>query len=330
MQQNTANPQLAPPNGPQAAADDLAGAYSKVSARVPGNAVAFLASLVLHVSLLLILACWVLRGGLSPENLSFTANFSEPSSSASLQMTVAPDVSAPASAETPVSESAPEQKVMLAVDLPGISAESVSESRSGIAASLVAVSAGEIAGGLAKATEGRGASFFGTNAYGNRFVYVLDSSTSMMGQRWKYACDELLRSLSSLEMDQQFFIICFDLDTTLLFDVPPGRAKFLTVDDITMRRVRGWLRSRQLGPSTRPAEALRLALDFSPDAIFFLSDGELRDASRSMLRKINGYETGGPQIPIHSIHLFSEDGRETLEMIAMENDGTFTHIDNFH
>ncbi len=171
-----------------------------------------------------------------------------------------------------------------------------------------------------------GASFFGAYAGGNRFVYVLDSSTSMRGSRWKLARNKLLESLRKLGKGQQFFVICFDAETTLLFDATTDKIEYQNADAATIKRVQRWLQSLELGHNTLPAEALKLALDMRPDAVFLLSDGELRDQSMFMLRQWNADRTEFRQVPIHVVDLISLEGRETLKQIAEENGGTFTFI----
>jgi hypothetical protein len=74
-----------------------------------------------------------------------------------------------------------------------------------------------------------------------------------------------------------------------------------------------------------PASSLELAMAFQPDAIFLLSDGELRDNSLALLR-LQNQKDGKPIIPINTIHLFSDDGKETLETLAKENGGSFTAV----
>ncbi len=180
---------------------------------------------------------------------------------------------------------------------------------------------------LAAPMKKRGAAFFGAYAEGKRFIFVLDSSRSMLqDDRWTYACNQLIDSLNGLRPEQEFYIICFDVQTRYLFNIPPSRAKFFSADDKTVARVKRWLRSNELGRATMPAEALQNALALEPDAIFLLSDGELQDNSVPMLRMLNGFSSTRRQIPIHTIHLFSDEGRETLRLIAQENSGTFTPV----
>ncbi|MFO1064783.1 MAG: hypothetical protein U0892_13040 [Pirellulales bacterium] len=181
------------------------------------------------------------------------------------------------------------------------------------------------AGALAEKLS-KGAAFFGAYAEGERFVFILDSSRSMTGIRWMYACDELLASIEGLQSHQQFCVICFDVGPKCMFNLPLARAKFYKNDEATVKRLKYWLRTLQLGPATQPASSLVKALDMKPDAVFLLSDGELQDDTIPRLRQINGFSSERKQIPIHSIHLMSLQGRATLQMIALENAGTFTPI----
>jgi hypothetical protein len=67
-------------------------------------------------------------------------------------------------------------------------------------------------------------------------------------------------------------------------------------------------------------------LELNPDAVFLLSDGELQDDSLLRLRVLNNRQGPSRQIPIHTIHLFSQEGRFTLQQIAVENGGSFTPV----
>ena len=173
---------------------------------------------------------------------------------------------------------------------------------------------------------GRGASFFGSRAYGDRFVFVMDSSSSMTGSRWTAACAQLLKSIEQLEPNQEFFVICFDYQTTFLFNLPPHRIKYVTKTDKSSQAVRNWLSSRTLGKATMPAEALQVALSLNPDAIFLLSDGEIQDESLLMLRMLNARDSSSRQIPIHTISLFSREGWLALQQIAADSGATFTPV----
>lgn len=291
-----------------------------------GNAIAFLSSLVVHVTLLLVLACIAYQAGKDSQGILLVAEQGE-STDSSLDLVQTFELTPHSTGQ--VAEHTPEvsvPEVVLEFELKE-SFDQPASQISGLVASLTSLSMGEVSSTLETPGQGRGASFFGSYAEGNRFIYVLDSSRSMKGDRWVYACSQLIDSLNGLKEGQEFFIICFDLRTTYLFNALPPKLQYFAADDYTIGRVRRWLRGRLLGEDTMPANALRVALEFNPDAIFLLSDGELRDNTVAMLRQVNSPSSVYRQIPIHTVHLFSPFGRESLELIAMENQGTFTHID---
>ena len=77
--------------------------------------------------------------------------------------------------------------------------------------------------------------FFGLEAQGTKFVYVLDRSGSMGDNhetKMKAAKDELLKSLQDLDERQQFYIIFYN-ETPRLFDpgISKGRLVFATDDN---------------------------------------------------------------------------------------------------
>lgn len=172
-----------------------------------------------------------------------------------------------------------------------------------------------------------GASFYGIEASGNKFVYVVDSSTSMEGKRWNSARQELIRSLNQLNDNQQFFVICFDLEARPIFGHFPPKNEFIEGSDRNISKVKNWLKQIELGHSTRPANALAMAIDMKPDAIYLLSDGEIRDHSILMLQQKNRDGEGNVVVPIHTISLFSTEGRYTLMEIARQNKGNFSSKD---
>ncbi len=272
---------------------------------------------------LLALAAWIYSAGKESQGLLITAEMNE-STESSIEIVPLQEVQ-PEVVEPPKQV---EQEVQLfQLDI-AVLAEPLSESKhadlSATAAAMTATQAAESASDLLKK---RGAAFFGAYAEGKRFVFILDSSRSMRQQdRWTYACNQLIDSLSGMAAEQEFFVICFDIETTFLFNLPPARIEFFHADNATVAKVKRWLRSRVLGRATMPAEALQAALQLHPDAIFLLSDGELQDNSLGMLRILNGFSSAYSQVPIHTVHLFSEQGRETLKVIALENGGSFTPV----
>lgn len=118
--------------------------------------------------------------------------------------------------------------------------------------------------------------FFGTHAYGNQFVYILDASPSMVGNRYQRACDELIASLTNLQETQSFYVFLFSWRTQLMFDGPIESIQFIPATDANVDRFRQWLYMQDVRQhnGTDPRVALDLAERLRPDAAFLLSDGE--------------------------------------------------------
>ncbi|HAC91881.1 MAG TPA: hypothetical protein DCF63_14835 [Planctomycetaceae bacterium] len=287
--------------------------------------VAFLVSLICHTLVLLCLACWVfVHGSLpnGPVSVSFIAESERTMASVDLRIEPVEVPSEAVEAKT----ASTDQGFEFDFDpqFHGTALDSTSANASLTSLALKAVDASEV---LSDGQEkGKGATFFGSYADGERFVYVLDSSKSMEGKRWLLARWKLLESLKGLSSDQEFFVICFDAQTTLMFNEVPQKAAFTRANLETQRRLTRWLNSRVLGEATMPAEALAFALSMRPDAIFILSDGELMDNTVQMLRVINLDGPRGNKIPIHAVHMFSQAGRQTLQQLSRDNNGTFTFV----
>lgn len=170
--------------------------------------------------------------------------------------------------------------------------------------------------------------YFGVESYGEKFVYVVDSSGSMGGKRWDRATKELLKTIANMGPTQRFLVICFDYDAHLALEMPLERIRYLQPDRVTRLKLSRWIQSLELGGDTRPANAMRIALAMKPDAIYLLSDGEIADDTISVLQSLNRDRvTGEPIVPVHTISLYSNEGQKVLEAIAAQNCGQFVKID---
>ena len=187
--------------------------------------------------------------------------------------------------------------------------------------------------------DGKSATFFGTRAKGNRFVFLVDRSGSMeygkrdrrsrlAFNRYDVAVAELLDAVSSLQPHQEFLVAMFAQDTRVMFD--PKRRKKPTLVPATesnKRRLRDWVERQTLGWGTDPREGLKLAFALKPDAIFLLSDGAFvneqgddKPKTRDIARKNSG-RLGA--IPVNTVALEGESSRESLQEIAEITRGAF-------
>lgn len=174
------------------------------------------------------------------------------------------------------------------------------------------------------------AEFFGVQATGKKFAFVVDCSISMSGVKWGRARTELLRSLEALADDQQFFVVFFDggmhrmprMDGVNRLE---GFTTSETMPDATeenLATLKNWMRRVGLGRNTRPYSSVREAFRQQPDAIFFLSDGAFADQTLQYLRDEN-QTSDGVKIPVHAISFQAGSGAVLLKRMAEENGGKF-------
>ncbi len=184
--------------------------------------------------------------------------------------------------------------------------------------------------------------FFGTRAYGNRFVFVLDISYSMDardGARFDRACDELLRSVSQLRAGQSYYVFLFCWNTEQMFY--DSAVDYVKVAAGHEKKLRDWIYDVNLGAGTDPRRALTLARQMNPDAVFLLSDGHFNhpgtplsetgwiDEQGNRLRKLGvqeGIERFYRNTPIHTIALENPFTYVAMERIAEATGGSYRYI----
>lgn len=132
-----------------------------------------------------------------------------------------------------------------------------------------------------------GTTFFGLKARGTRFGYVIDKSGSMAHDgRWTRLADELLSSLRELPESASFSIAFYDTSARAFPQASDGweRARKSGID-----RFLRWARNVGPGGGTEPIFGFNhlLSLDVPPDAIFFMTDGEIPpEQATSALAKV--------------------------------------------
>ena len=177
--------------------------------------------------------------------------------------------------------------------------------------------------------------FFGVPGDGSRFVFVVDSSRSMMGsdfsgRPWKDAQHELQLAISRLGPTRQFYVIFFDGEAHLMFDETPASMKMLHASSQHVTRFTEWMANVDTGFNTSPLQAVKCALSLRPDVIYLLSDGDFRDQTARYLKKNNrrmGGATTGPFTSIvHTIGFHNRAAQRVLRNIAKGNGGTYKFV----
>ncbi len=171
--------------------------------------------------------------------------------------------------------------------------------------------------GSAGAGSGEGSSFFGLEAKGRRFAYIVDISGSMNSPgnneltRWELTRAELARSIRALEPETQFHIQLFSSGSQSLFGVASWSQsspsnKRLTSDALAIVSPNG-------GTEPLPGFEAVFSLDPKADAIYFMSDGEVADgpAFAAALRQLNGRRP----VPIHCILFGDAGGGDALRRV---------------
>lgn len=193
--------------------------------------------------------------------------------------------------------------------------------------------------------EGSGAQFYGIQASGDRFVFIVDSSTSM---RLKFADAkrELECAVRGLNQDQLFYVIFFDRDAERLrlgkWNERRTRYSLKSRPELDLvpaneDNINGlvyWMNTIQLDNDTNPYPAVVYALrKLRPDAVFLLSDGEFNDggATEAFLTRENIVDdpTNGPtpKTIVHCVGFYSRKGEITLQRIAEDNGGTYRFVE---
>jgi len=186
---------------------------------------------------------------------------------------------------------------------------------------------GDLGGGAGSG----GARFFGIEATGSRFVYVVDVSGSMEGPRLERLRAELSMSIAELQEGAQFIVIPF---ATLA--APLGERSGWTEASPTGKR---WARNTiaaelaRARDGTVPLPGFQIAFVQRPraDAMYFMTDGEQFPAeTEEELARLNGQF----KIPIHCIRFGDGDierpggnpAEKTMKAIAKQSKGTYKFI----
>jgi hypothetical protein len=163
-------------------------------------------------------------------------------------------------------------------------------------------------------------SVFGVTGEGTKFVYLFDRSSSMEGAPLAAAKRQLLESLQSLDSVHQFHIIFFNTRTHA-FDITGGGRRIAFASDRNKQLAANFVGGVTASGGTDRLVALREALAFAPDVVFFLTDADdpmpnseleaVRRANRRAQAAICVIEFGRRTAPLPGnflAHLASESG----------------------
>ncbi|MEM9419618.1 MAG: VWA domain-containing protein [Planctomycetota bacterium] len=162
------------------------------------------------------------------------------------------------------------------------------------------------------------ASFFGQTGRGSRFVYIIDRSGSMQGDRFDAARFELIKSIRSLREHERFYVIFYSTNP-----IPMPASKLQPATPKNQQQQIDWIRTVSVGGGTNPTEAMSMALTgLKPDTIWLLSDGQFNVQVADTIKRLNP----GARVQINTIAFHEKSGEAILKIIADENDGDYRFV----
>lgn len=223
-------------------------------------------------------------------------------------------------AATPIPSVAPPQQdssPVVQAFVPDFARES--NRSTGDSASATDQSAGGAAG--AENSNGIRRAIFETAAPARKIVYVVDRSSSMgLNSALECVKRELLRSLARLPADVQFQVVLYNRRAeALAFGAAPA---LVPATEANKQKAAVQLQTVNPEGSTDHLAALRLALSYEPDVIYFLTDAD--DLTPAQVRTVTQLNRG--RSAIHTIELTTANLNRLdmpLQVLARSNRGTY-------
>ncbi len=166
-----------------------------------------------------------------------------------------------------------------------------------------------------------GGEFFGLAAEGDRYVYVVDCSGSMSGERFEAATREIVRSTRELLPEQEFYVIFFSDEAYPMFSPASAESGMLKAVPGNLNKLAEWVDDFSVKGGTDPSDAMDLALRLKPDVVFMLTDGGFSSAVATEVEQKN---TSGAAI--FTVAFKSRSGETLLHRIANENSGKYHFV----
>lgn len=306
----------------------------------------WLVSILLHLSTLLVLACWTIttRGELNPLNLLLHAAHPEPLELAVVELVTTmetPTVETPTPDDSILTEADPTEVLTAVAE--SLDANLVQEiSPADVALPELLTQPLATAASSADATssprqaaarntgrprpeprtrrkKGPSVEFFGTRGTSLRVVYLVDNSNSMHSGRFETALGELHRSVMALSTDQSFYVIFYS-DTAYGLFHPATAADLIPATRDNKQRFSNWLTTVEMCTGGQLLKAFEFAEKLGPDTVFLLSDGVIQ-SENAMAHLV---QSEGRRFTVNSIGLTVPDplSAHRLRAIAEAHRGT--------
>ena len=178
-------------------------------------------------------------------------------------------------------------------------------------------------------------SFMGKTAVAQKVVFVIDTSSSMDNhEAMRYAKAKLKQSINGLTQAQRFQIISYTL-TANVMRLPNDTAKTPTLYPAigpNLRLATYHINGMTAKGGTNHEPALKAALGYKPDVVFFLTDADDDRLTESTLALVRKDWNKDKKAHLHCIKfgegpdLNSRTGR-LMKRLADENSGSYSYLD---
>jgi hypothetical protein len=165
-------------------------------------------------------------------------------------------------------------------------------------------------------------SFFGLEARGMRFAYVVDVSSSMSrDDRLETLQRELVRSIEALEARSEFVVVIYASDARVV-----GPRRWQPATEQARSEVAREISAFRAAGLTEPVPAFEIVLSLrpKPDAVFFMTDGDFDSSDAGVIARLN--DAGSRRTPINTITFVDREGELVMRRIARESGGRYRHV----
>lgn len=187
----------------------------------------------------------------------------------------------------------------------------------------VGIGGGDLAGDMGglSGAGGGAAKFFGVEARGNRFAYIVDVSGSMSVEgKVQNLQRQLVSSINALIETASFCVIAFNHQAWPL----GGEVKWMPASVSARRDAVRQIEQMRADGGTEPMQSFQMVFGLrpKPDAIYFMTDGEFNPDYADAIAKLNR----DPKTPIHCIAYASNAAEAVMQKIARESGGSYTFV----
>ena len=169
-----------------------------------------------------------------------------------------------------------------------------------------------------------GNAYYEIPVYADRIVFVIDTSSSMEGERMETAKRELVSAIHTLAPDVAFTVVSFS-DAARAW-----QPQLVAAGDDAKRSAAAYVTALTAAGKTASFDALDTAFRYDAEAIFFLSDGEPtagRIVNPAQIVRFVAEANKNRRLSLHTIGIMPDNGlAQFLQVLAAANNGAYRHV----